>query len=324
MDTAHYRKLLCGRNNSRRTYKIDNDINKSYNGTKVPFSSLVLNSPPASWKPRIMVLVVHEGSHDHVTGSVFQDIAAVTTFALKRLGCDVVVKHCIDLRFCTLSDRTRFGRFFIILGVHHLARYTIGHGVDGERYYRESPGNDEGNSSPGESGRQQITIESAILRAGFPDPSTTVLYNFEHASGQEDLAASPVLASILQRWSDATQGLLLWDYSEGNVLELARRGIHATHVPLGYAPFLHEGLRKENKNNDVNQDDSFIDVLFYGMLNKYRRRKLQALREQYGIKILHANANGPAFGTSLLALLRRTKIVLNLRYFDGEVRVWKY
>ena len=137
MDTAHYRKLLCGRNNSRRTYKIDNDINKSYNGTKMPFSFLVLNSPPASWKPRIMVLVVHEGSHDHVTGSVFQDIAAVTTFALKRLGCDVVVKHCIDLRFCTLSDRTRFGRFLSFWSSPS-ARYTIGHGLTVKDIIEES------------------------------------------------------------------------------------------------------------------------------------------------------------------------------------------
>ena len=45
-----------------------------------------------------------------------------------------------------------------------------------------------------------------------------------------------MLAAIFRRWS-RTDGLL-WDYSEGNVGELAGRGITARPVPLGYAPLL--------------------------------------------------------------------------------------
>ena len=60
-----------------------------------------------------------------------------------------------------------------------------------------------------------------------------------------------------------------------------------------------------------------MDVLFYGMLNDYRRGVLRKLRSEYGFRIVHANANGPVFGTRLLSLVRRAKIVLSLRYWRG-------
>lgn len=294
-----------------------------------------------------MVLVIHEGSHDRATGAVFRDVAAVTAFALRRLGCAVAVKHCVDLRLCRLSRRARLGRFFVVLGVHHLARYTVD--TDGV----------PGGSGGGGGSSAVLQKGSAVLQAGFPNPATAALYNFEHASGQEDLAESPVLAAILRRWSDtaaaprpltththsgggggvsvnASSFSLLWDYSEGNVQELARRGVAATHVPLAYAPLLETippvattnyddaevvAGAVGNTEDEDEEGERPIDVLFYGMLNTYRRARLRELRAPpHNLRVLHANANGMAFGRRLHSLLTRSKIVLSLRFFDGEVR----
>ena len=49
----------------------------------------------AAWRPRVMLLVVHEGSHDIATGAVFEDVAAVTAHGLRKLGCDVVVRRTL-------------------------------------------------------------------------------------------------------------------------------------------------------------------------------------------------------------------------------------
>ena len=80
-----------------------------------------------------------------------------------------------------------------------------------------------------------------------------------------------------------------------------------------------------------------IDVLFYGHLNPRRRRVLGSLRRDHGLAIFHANANGPAFGPRLDALVRRAKVVLSLNLLDlqadlrapsgqeggGAAREWK-
>ena len=229
------------------------------------------------------------------------------------------IRTCIDLRFCSLHS----GRFLILLGVHHLARYLLT-GPDGP--IGSAPTNA---SDPGVSGTTRpIRYRSAVLEAGWPSPASSVLYNFEHVADQEDFTSS-VMWDLLQTWGRHQH---LWDYSEANVDHLHH--LAATHrlpalstryVPLGYAPVLDiPALARDARGDGGDASDAAggdIDVLFFGMVNDYRRARLQELRHS-GIRVLHANANTPAFGRRLDGLLRRARIVLNLRFWAGELE-WK-
>lgn len=157
---------------------------------------------------------------------------------LKQLGALVAIKSCFDLRLCQHFSFPERTFFTILLGAHHLARYT-------------RPDLGDPRLSP------FVLWESFSLF----QPSNSVLYNFEHAAGQNDLKESPEVrfpnknvyllllfnvlflctglqfASVLERWEASGN---LWDYSEGNVFELSRRGFRAQYAPLGYAPALED------------------------------------------------------------------------------------
>ena len=93
----------------------------------------------------------------------------------------------------------------------------------------------------------------------------------------------------------------IWDYSEGNVHEFGRRFVLAKHVPLGFAPFLEQPAQDASRTKD-------IDVLFYGKMNAYRWNLITELRERHGLRVIHANANIPAFGDRLNAAISRAKV----------------
>ena len=113
----------------------------------------------------------------------------------------------------------------------------------------------------------------------------------------------------------------LWDYSRGNVAFLLSRGVRARYVPLGYAPTLNVNLSQTPTAHSGVEVSATIDVLFYGMMNEYRHKRITELRRA-GLTVLHANAHSPAFGARLDRILMRTRLVLNLRFFDGEPE-WK-
>lgn len=218
---------------------------------------------------------------DYSTRGVFADIARLVCGAVRDNGhmCDVA--HCEDLRFCKMSAQ----RHVVVLGVHHLSRYLL----DGGR--------------------------SAVLASGFPDPRSSVLYNFEHVERHEDFVeAGSVMQQLAQVW--AREGNL-WDYSRANVAQFAKLGVPAELVPLGF----HPSLRFPFSQGGSSGGGKDIDVLFYGRLNDYRRQRLHMLREG-GVRVVHANAFAPVFEEELFELIQRSRIVLNLRYFEGEEE-WK-
>ena len=104
----------------------------------------------------------------------------------------------------------------------------------------------------------------------------------------------------------------VWDYSVQNVLLMRSRNVSAHHVPIGFSAALHS----HRSSLQEAHPQTAIDVLFYGRLNAYRESALGRLREA-GIRVMHANAFGPVFGSQLHDLIHRAKIVLNLRYFAG-------
>lgn len=97
----------------------------------------------------------------------------------------------------------------------------------------------------------------------------------------------------------------VWDYSKQNIGELAKRGIKAKHLPIGYSPCLTRITIEEPKH----------DVLFYGSLNERRERVLDGLKKA-GVKpIVKFNI----YGQDLDYWLARSKIVLNIHFFEAKI-----
>ncbi len=240
--------------------------------------------------PRFMILTVAEGAHDQSTAGVFSEISSLLYQALLEQGADVVERTCVDLRFCRMShNKSNRKRHVILLGVHHLSRYTDDNGVP------------------------------AVISAGWPSRESTTLYNFEHVGSpsatvkpdESDFATSRMW-QVLRHYSPQ-----VWDYSWANVEALRARNVTASHVSLGW----HESL-VWNTDVPAQLTATDIDVLFFGKLNSYREGRLASLRAA-GVRVLHANALGrPIFGKELEMLVRRAKIVLSLRYFDHDTE-WK-
>ena len=255
-------------------------------------------------RPVVIVLIVHEGSMDTSTKPVFAEVGEVIAHGLRELGAAVALQYCVDLRTCALKSGAG-QHFTVVLGVHHLARYvTLPQSYDVAEVL---------------SNRQDYQSGyPLVLSSGFTlfSPQNSVLYNFEHVAGQTDLSKSNNLNRVLLKWSQIGN---LWDYSSGNVEELSGRGLNATHVPLGYAPLLEQSYNYSGGSESGKQS---IDVLFFGMLNDYRRDMLQILRVDYGLQVVHANANMPAFGEPLNSLIAEAKVVLSLRYWR-HTKEWK-
>ena len=111
---------------------------------------------------KIVVVVVCEGEYDLSTAPIFLPIATNLANTLRSLlqpfnpstfqPSDVHVSVCVDLRFCRFSTPA----YSILLGAHHLARYTD---LDGK---------------------------VASIITDFPKRDRTAIYNFEEARMQGD------------------------------------------------------------------------------------------------------------------------------------------
>lgn len=100
----------------------------------------------------------------------------------------------------------------------------------------------------------------------------------------------------------------VWDYDKNNITFLKRNGISAKFFPLPYT----ESLKKIpfNKNMD-------IDVLFYGYQNDRRANILTSLQNNYGKLKIVSLFN--IWGDELDQYISRSKIILNIHYFDKSM-----
>ena len=140
---------------------------------------------------------------------------------------------------------------------------------------------------------------SNLIGAGDePPPPGAVLYNLEQIyDGSPWL--TPQLLSLFRRHT-------VWDYSQANVEALARRGIAARHVPVGYVPELTRIAPAAHKD---------IDVLFVGSIVPRRLAVLQALHER-GANVIPAFG---VYGAERDHLIARAKVVLNVHMYDAKV-----
>lgn len=100
---------------------------------------------------------------------------------------------------------------------------------------------------------------------------------------------------------------VIWDYSQANIRFLREQGINtAVHVPVGYDPIL------ERIPQLPRQD---VDVLFYGSANPRRGAILDALRQAGFVVEYHFGL----YSGKRDSLVSRSKIVLNIHQFDGQV-----
>lgn len=105
----------------------------------------------------------------------------------------------------------------------------------------------------------------------------------------------------------------VWDYNGSNVEWLRTKGITALHVPLGYTPALETVQRALHE--DTSEDNSPLDILFYGCINERRKSIIEQLMRK-GLKVHTGNYN--CFGKVRDRLLRRAALVLNVHYYHTK------
>jgi hypothetical protein len=99
----------------------------------------------------------------------------------------------------------------------------------------------------------------------------------------------------------------VWDYSTQNIEFFKSRGIeNIKYLELGYQSELSRIETKAFKD---------IDVLFYGSINDRRAKILDALKSSG----LNVHTIFGIYGKDRDDLIARSKLVLNLHYYDSEI-----
>jgi hypothetical protein len=153
-------------------------------------------------------------------------------------------------------------------------------------------------SEPTTDARRDIVVGWHLLDPD--DASTTpdaVFYNLEQVSDDTRW--------LKPRHLDLLRRRRVWDYSALNIGKLAALGIDATHVPIGYAP---GWTRIERMAED-------IDVLFYGSMSQRRLDVIEAIESAGAV----VEVSTGVYGAERDALIARSRIVLNMHYYDAQV-----
>lgn len=101
----------------------------------------------------------------------------------------------------------------------------------------------------------------------------------------------------------------VWDYHHKHIAALQQAGVSDVHhVPLAFVPQMQNVI-------PISPSEQDIDVLFYGLMNERRVRAIEALREK-GLRVITPTEAGWMHGTARDKLMARSKIVLNMHFFD--------
>lgn len=144
-------------------------------------------------------------------------------------------------------------------------------------------------------------------------PKDTIFINTEQLDsfvGEKIKNYSENMQILYSKWYKTItylgENFIIWDYSQRNVEHLYELGIMNVK-------YLRLGFQKELKRI-VNKNKKDIDVLFYGSLNDRREKILNELRRN-GVNALNISA----FGSVRDELIARSKLVLNIHYFNAEI-----
>jgi SAM-dependent methyltransferase len=149
-------------------------------------------------------------------------------------------------------------------------------------------------------GRRAIVLGSNLLPGHpLPLPDDAVLYNLEQIEPGSPWL-TPQLLALFRKHP-------VWDYSERNAARYVELGLPRPQVvPVGWVPEL-------ARIRPVPQED--LDVLFYGSLNPRRIAVIEALRAA-GLRV---EAPFGVYGEARDRLIARSKVVLNVHYFEAKV-----
>ena len=138
------------------------------------------------------------------------------------------------------------------------------------------------------------------------DEHNTVVYNFEQFDTKSDWFSSDYVSLLKSK--------PYWDYSTANIaaMKKAYPEAQATHVPFAYAPVLDYSYVKRDVFRVKRKD---IDVLFFGSMND-RRAKIIGELTSMGLNV---QAVFGVYGPELSVLIHRSKLVLNMHYYDSSV-----
>jgi hypothetical protein len=148
--------------------------------------------------------------------------------------------------------------------------------------------------------RRTIVLGSNLLvQYGLEPPKNPIFYNLEQLGDDLPWMTMPEFVDLFRRYPH-------WDYSQANVEYLAALGLpRPTYVPIGYVPEL----------TRIAPAPEDIDVLFYGALNGRRYGVLRDLHDR-GLRVKWLSG---AYGASRDAWIARSKIVLNMHYFEAKI-----
>jgi hypothetical protein len=148
--------------------------------------------------------------------------------------------------------------------------------------------------------RRTIVLGGNLLvQYDLEPPKNPIFYNLEQLGDDLPWMTMPEFVDLFRRYPT-------WDYSQANVEYLAALGLpQPTYVPVGYVPEL----------TRISPAPEDIDVLFYGALNARRYAILRDLRDR-GLRVKWLPGS---YGASRDAWIARSKIVLNLHYFEAKI-----
>jgi tetratricopeptide (TPR) repeat protein len=148
--------------------------------------------------------------------------------------------------------------------------------------------------------RRTIVLGSNLLvQYALEPPKNPIFYNLEQLGDDLPWMTMPEFVDLFRRYPN-------WDYSQANVEYLAGLGLpRPAYVPIAYVPQL-------TRIAPAAED---IDVLFYGALNGRRYAVLRELRER-GLRVKWLPG---VYGASRDAWIARSKVVLNLHYFEAKI-----
>ena len=148
--------------------------------------------------------------------------------------------------------------------------------------------------------RRTIVLGGNLLvQYDLEPPKNPIFYNLEQLGDDLPWMTMPEFVDLFRRYPT-------WDYSQANVEYLAGLGLpRPTYVPIAYVPEL----------TRIAPAPEDIDVLFYGALNGRRYAVLRELRDR-GLRVKWLPGT---YGASRDAWIARSKVVLNLHYFEAKI-----
>ena len=100
-----------------------------------------------------------------------------------------------------------------------------------------------------------------------------------------------------------------------NYIKNTNKNIDYYFIPLCYNSFLEDYYNSRIVKKNYNEKD--IDILFFGSSCRRRQKILNSLRKKYKLSIYKKYSNNS--NTELCNLIERSKIVLNIMYYDNNI-----